>query len=49
MQGYEDGFFMGGCLFDKVTPNMRIWQEEIFGPVLSVVRAGTMRKPSTCR
>jgi malonate-semialdehyde dehydrogenase (acetylating) / methylmalonate-semialdehyde dehydrogenase len=39
MQGYEDGFFMGGCLFDKVTPNMRIWQEEIFGPVLSVVRA----------
>jgi malonate-semialdehyde dehydrogenase (acetylating)/methylmalonate-semialdehyde dehydrogenase len=41
MQGYEDGFFMGGCLFDKVTPNMRIWQEEIFGPVLSVVRAGT--------
>ena len=41
MQGYEDGFFMGGCLFDKVMPNMRIWQEEIFGPVLSVVRAGT--------
>jgi malonate-semialdehyde dehydrogenase (acetylating)/methylmalonate-semialdehyde dehydrogenase len=39
MQGYEDGFFMGGCLFDKVTPDMRIWQEEIFGPVLSVVRA----------
>jgi malonate-semialdehyde dehydrogenase (acetylating) / methylmalonate-semialdehyde dehydrogenase len=39
MQGYEDGFFMGGCLFDKVTPNMRIWEEEIFGPVLSVVRA----------
>jgi malonate-semialdehyde dehydrogenase (acetylating) / methylmalonate-semialdehyde dehydrogenase len=41
MQGYEDGFFMGGCLFDKVKPNMRIWQEEIFGPVLSVVRANT--------
>jgi malonate-semialdehyde dehydrogenase (acetylating)/methylmalonate-semialdehyde dehydrogenase len=41
MQGYEDGFFMGGCLFDKVKPNMRIWQEEIFGPVLSVVRADT--------
>jgi malonate-semialdehyde dehydrogenase (acetylating) / methylmalonate-semialdehyde dehydrogenase len=39
MQGYEDGFFMGGCLFDKVTPKMRIWEEEIFGPVLSVVRA----------
>jgi malonate-semialdehyde dehydrogenase (acetylating) / methylmalonate-semialdehyde dehydrogenase len=39
MQGYEDGFFMGGCLFDNVKPNMRIWEEEIFGPVLSVVRA----------
>jgi malonate-semialdehyde dehydrogenase (acetylating) / methylmalonate-semialdehyde dehydrogenase len=39
MQGYEKGFFMGGCLFDDVKPNMRIYQEEIFGPVLSVVRA----------
>ena len=39
MQGYEDGFYMGGCLFDKVTPDMRIYQEEIFGPVLSVTRA----------
>ena len=39
MQGYENGFFMGGCLFDKVKPEMRIYQEEIFGPVLSVVRA----------
>jgi len=39
MQGYENGFFMGGCLFDRVTPDMRIYQEEIFGPVLSVVRA----------
>ncbi len=39
MQGYEDGFYMGGCLFDKVTPDMRIYKEEIFGPVLSVVRA----------
>ena len=39
MQGYEDGFFLGGCLFDKVRPEMRIYQEEIFGPVLSVVRA----------
>ena len=35
MQGYEKGFFMGGCLFDDVTPNMRIYKEEIFGPVLS--------------
>ena len=39
MQGYENGFFMGGCLFDDVTPDMRIYKEEIFGPVLSVVRA----------
>jgi malonate-semialdehyde dehydrogenase (acetylating)/methylmalonate-semialdehyde dehydrogenase len=39
MQGYENGFFMGGCLFDEVTPDMTIYKEEIFGPVLSVVRA----------
>ncbi|HET8728366.1 MAG TPA: CoA-acylating methylmalonate-semialdehyde dehydrogenase [Alphaproteobacteria bacterium] len=39
LQGYEDGFFLGGCLFDEVTPEMRIYKEEIFGPVLSVVRA----------
>ena len=37
-QGYEDGYFMGGCLFDKVTPDMDIYKQEIFGPVLSVVR-----------
>lgn len=39
LQGYEDGFFMGGSLFDDVKPNMKIYREEIFGPVLSVVRA----------
>ena len=39
LQGYENGFFLGGCLFDQVTPEMRIYKEEIFGPVLSVVRA----------
>src|ERR1700678_4240209 len=39
MQGYENGNFMGGCLFDDVTPDMHIYKEEIFGPVLSVVRA----------
>jgi malonate-semialdehyde dehydrogenase (acetylating)/methylmalonate-semialdehyde dehydrogenase len=39
LQGYENGNFMGGCLFDEVTPDMRIYKEEIFGPVLSVVRA----------
>jgi len=37
--GREDGFFLGGCLFDRVTPDMRIYREEIFGPVLSIVRA----------
>src|SRR6266568_1647851 len=39
LQGYEDGFFLGGCVFDDVEPAMRIYQEEIFGPVLAVVRA----------
>ena len=41
MQGYEDGFFIGGSLFDHVTPGMAIHREEIFGPVLSVARAAT--------
>ena len=41
MQGYENGFFMGACLFDNVTKDMSIYKEEIFGPVLSVVRAKT--------
>ncbi|MGD9669507.1 MAG: CoA-acylating methylmalonate-semialdehyde dehydrogenase [Hyphomicrobiaceae bacterium] len=41
MQGYENGFYLGGSLFDHVTPDMRIYKEEIFGPVLSVVRART--------
>jgi malonate-semialdehyde dehydrogenase (acetylating)/methylmalonate-semialdehyde dehydrogenase len=39
LQGYENGFFLGGTLFDRVTPEMTIYKEEIFGPVLSVVRA----------
>ena len=37
--GSPEGFFVGGCLFDHVKPGMRIYDEEIFGPVLSVVRA----------
>jgi malonate-semialdehyde dehydrogenase (acetylating)/methylmalonate-semialdehyde dehydrogenase len=41
MQGYENGFYLGGSLFDNVTKDMRIYKEEIFGPVLSVVRAKT--------
>ena len=39
LQGYENGFFVGGTLFDNVKPDMKIYKEEIFGPVLSVVRA----------
>ena len=50
LQGYENGNFLGGCLFDEVTPAMRIYKEEIFGPVLSVVRANdyeeALRLPS---
>jgi malonate-semialdehyde dehydrogenase (acetylating)/methylmalonate-semialdehyde dehydrogenase len=41
MQGYENGFFVGPSLFDNVTPEMDIYKEEIFGPVLSTVRADT--------
>src|SRR3954447_19739083 len=39
MQGYENGFFLGGTLFDNVTTDMTIYKEEIFGPVLAVVRS----------
>jgi malonate-semialdehyde dehydrogenase (acetylating)/methylmalonate-semialdehyde dehydrogenase len=39
LQGYENGYFMGGSIFDRVTPEMEIYKQEIFGPVLSVVRA----------
>ncbi|AXS40041.1 CoA-acylating methylmalonate-semialdehyde dehydrogenase [Breoghania sp. L-A4] len=41
MQGYENGNFMGGCLFDNVTKDMDIYKTEIFGPVLCVARAKT--------
>nr|AMK07563.1 methylmalonate-semialdehyde dehydrogenase [alpha proteobacterium NT18-17] len=41
LQGYEGGYYVGGTLFDHVTPEMTIYKEEIFGPVLSVVRADT--------
>ena len=37
-QGYENGYYIGGSLIDDVTPEMTIWKEEIFGPVLSIVR-----------
>ncbi|MGH7053967.1 MAG: CoA-acylating methylmalonate-semialdehyde dehydrogenase [Stellaceae bacterium] len=39
LQGYENGFFLGGSIFDEVKPEMRIYKEEIFGPVLAVVRS----------
>ncbi len=41
MQGYEDGYYMGGSLFDNVKPGMRSYKEEIFGPTLQIVRAET--------
>ena len=41
LQGYENGFFIGGSFFDNVTTDMSIYKEEIFGPVLSMVRADT--------
>ncbi len=44
LQGYENGFYIGGCLFDHVTTDMRIYKEEIFGPVLSVVRVKTFEE-----
>jgi malonate-semialdehyde dehydrogenase (acetylating)/methylmalonate-semialdehyde dehydrogenase len=44
VSGYEDGYFLGGTLFDHVTPDMKIYQDEIFGPVLCVVRVETMQQ-----
>ncbi|MFK3944097.1 CoA-acylating methylmalonate-semialdehyde dehydrogenase [Pseudomonas monteilii] len=42
--GHEEGYFVGGTLFDRVTPEMRIYKEEIFGPVLCVVRVGSLEE-----
>ncbi len=39
MQGYENGFYLGGSLFDRVKPHMQTYKEEIFGPVLQIARA----------
>ncbi len=44
MQGYENGYFLGGTLLDNVTPDMTVWKEEIFGPVLSVVRRNSYQE-----
>ncbi|MCW3845862.1 CoA-acylating methylmalonate-semialdehyde dehydrogenase [Sphingomonas sp. LB-2] len=50
LQGHEEGFFIGPSLFDRVTPQMKSYQEEIFGPVLQIVRApdfeSALRLPS---
>ena len=43
VKGYEKGFFLGGSLFDRVTPSMKIYREEIFGPVLVVLRVPTLK------
>ncbi len=42
--GHEQGFFLGGCLFDHVTPEMIIYKDEIFGPVLCVMRVSSLQE-----
>ncbi|GAA3916602.1 CoA-acylating methylmalonate-semialdehyde dehydrogenase [Luteimonas lutimaris] len=44
MPGHEQGFFLKPCLFDRVTPDMRTYREEIFGPVLQIVRADSFEQ-----
>ncbi len=44
LQGFENGYFIGPTLFDRVTPEMRTYQEEIFGPVLQMVRASSFEE-----
>ena len=44
LQGYENGYYIGGCLFDHVKKDMKIYKEEIFGPVLSIVRAKNFKE-----
>lgn len=44
VEGHENGYFLGGCLFDNVKPGMKIYQDEIFGPVLAVVRVKTQQE-----
>jgi malonate-semialdehyde dehydrogenase (acetylating)/methylmalonate-semialdehyde dehydrogenase len=47
VEGHENGYFLGPCLFDKVKPDMRIYRDEIFGPVLSLVRASDYEQALT--
>jgi malonate-semialdehyde dehydrogenase (acetylating) / methylmalonate-semialdehyde dehydrogenase len=42
VKGFEDGYYLGPCLFDNVQPGMKIYREEIFGPVLGIVRVDTL-------
>jgi len=44
VDGHEDGFFLGGTLFDRVRPEMKVYRDEIFGPVLCVVRVNSMQE-----
>ena len=44
LAGHEEGYFLGGCLFDRVSPSMKIYKEEIFGPVLVVLRVGSQEE-----
>jgi len=44
VDGHENGYFLGGCLFDRATPDMKIYQDEIFGPVLIVVRVNSQQE-----
>ncbi|WP_435685957.1 CoA-acylating methylmalonate-semialdehyde dehydrogenase [Sedimenticola selenatireducens] len=47
VEGHAEGFFLGGCLFDRVTPEMSIYRDEIFGPVLCVVRVENLQQAMT--
>ena len=44
VEDYPEGFYLGGCLFDQVKPGMKIYQDEIFGPVLSIVRVDSLQE-----
>lgn len=44
VKNHPDGFFLGGCLFDKVKPGMKINTDEILGPVLSIIRAESLKQ-----
>ena len=46
VEGHEDGFFVGPTVIDNVTTDMDVYQQEIFGPVLSVVRVDDVETPS---